>query len=120
MIEFFIELLCGLIDPRLIAWVVVINIIGYWLKVKGLPKWCPPLPLLLFLISFVICTLFGWLVSGDLGGPKAAVMSIFFYGLGNGFLVAVTATWGYDIVHAIRKQRKAKESATSAESKEVA
>ena len=93
-------------DPRLVPFILVLNVIGYWLKKVGLPKWSPPLPLLLLLLSFFISAIFGWVVT-DGEDAKAIVMSILYYGLGNGLLIGFLSTSGYDIVHAFMKQAKA-------------
>lgn len=97
-------------DPRLVPFIFVLNIIGYWLKKVGLPKWCPPLPLLLFLFSFVLSAVFGWIVTDETEG-KAIIMSIVYYGLGNGLLLGFLSTSGYDIVHAFIKRAKEKKEA---------
>lgn len=91
-------------DYRLIPWVFVLNIVGYWLKKLPLPKWVPPTPLLLMLASFLVCTSFGW-AHTDVEGAKAVYVSIFEYGLGNGAIVAMLAIFGYDSVHAFTKRR---------------
>lgn len=91
-------------DLRLIPWVFVLNIFGYWLKKITLPKWVPPTPLLLMLLSFIICTSFGW-AHTDVEGAKAVYVSIIEYGIGNGAIVAMIAIFGYDSVHAFTKRR---------------
>ena len=104
--ELFTVLL-SVLDIRLVPFVLVLNVLGYWLKRNGLPKWCLPLPLLNALVSFVICAVFGWIVT-DAEGAKAVVMAIVFYGLGNGLLISFVATYGYDVVHAFTKKKAAK------------
>lgn len=91
-------------DFRLIPWVFILNIIGYWVKKLNPPKWVPPTPLLLMLASFLICAGFGW-AHTDAVGSKAIFVSIVEYGLGNGAIVAMLAIFGYDSVHAFTKKR---------------
>ena len=91
-------------DYRLIPWVFVLNIIGYWGKRMNLPKWVPPMPLLIMLSSFLICCGFGW-AHTDVTGAKAVFVAVVEYGLGNGAIVAMLAIFGYDSVHAFTKKR---------------
>lgn len=92
-------------DYRLIPFVFVLNIIGYWGKRINLPKWLPPMPLLIMLSSFIICATFGW-AHTSVEGAKAIFVSIVEYGLGNGSIVAMLAIFGYDSVHAFTKKTK--------------
>lgn len=101
--ELFMDVI-NAFDYRLIPWVFVLNIIGYWAKKLTLPKWLPPMPLLLMLASFLVCTGFGW-AHTDTVGAKALFISIVEYGLGNGAIVAMLAIFGYDSVHAFTKRR---------------
>lgn len=101
--ELFMDVI-NAFDYRLIPWVFVLNIIGYWTKKMNLPKWVPPTPLLLMLASFLICTGFGW-AHTDVVGAKAIFVSIVEYGLGNGAIIAMLAIFGYDSVHAFTKRR---------------
>lgn len=107
----FISFVFSFFDPRLVPFVLVMNVVGYWVKKVEIPKlkWCPPLPLLIFLVSFFVSALFGWLVT-DAEGGKAIAMSILYYGLGNGLLIGFLSTSGYDIVHSfIKKMKNGKE-----------
>lgn len=101
--ELFMDVI-NAFDYRLIPWVFVLNIIGYWAKKLTLPKWVPPTPLLLMLASFFICAGFGW-AHTDVVGSKALFVSIVEYGLGNGAIIAMLAIFGYDSVHAFTKRR---------------
>ena len=101
--ELFMDVI-NAFDYRLIPWVFVLNIIGYWTKKLNLPKWVPPTPLLLMLASFLICSGFGW-AHADVEGSKAIFVSIVEYGLGNGAIIAMLAIFGYDSVHAFTKMR---------------
>ena len=97
------EILSIIFDTDLLPWVFVLNIAGLWLKRAKLPSWLPPLPILLFALSFIICCVFGWIhTEGE--GVKAVAQVVLEYGLGNGLLMTLVATWGYDIVHAYKKK----------------
>lgn len=97
-------------DPRLVPFVFVLNALVFWIKKVGLPKWSPPLPLILMLLSFTICAVFGWVVT-EATGTKAIIMSIVYYGLGNGLLIGFLSIFGYDIAHAFVKKAKEKKEA---------
>lgn len=103
----FVAFIFSFFDPRLVPWIFVLNILGFWLKRYGLPKWCPPLPVLLFFFAFMISAFFGWLIS-DAEDLKTVLLSIVFYGLGNGSLIGFMAVFGYDIVHAFFKKKEVK------------
>ena len=97
------EFLSLVFDAKLIPWVFVVNILGLWLKRMKLPEWAPPIPLLLFMASFVVCTLFGWLHL-EVDSGKAVAQMILEYGLCNGVLITLIAIFGYDVFHAYRKK----------------
>lgn len=90
------------INPALVPFAFGLNVVGYWLKKCGLPKWCPPLPITLFLISFMICALFGWAHTA-VEGWKGVLIVVGEYGLGNGAIVTLMSTYGYDVVHGFTK-----------------
>lgn len=92
-------------DYRLIPFVFVLNVIGYWGKRITLPKWVPPMPLIIMLFSFIICAMFGW-AHTTVEGAKAIFVSVVEYGIGNGSIVAMLAIFGYDSVHAFTKKTK--------------
>ncbi len=92
-------------DYRLIPFVFVLNVIGYWGKRITLPKWVPPMPLIIMLFSFIICAMFGW-AHTTVEGAKAIFVTVVEYGLGNGSIVAMLAIFGYDSVHAFTKRTK--------------
>ncbi len=98
------------IDPNLLPWILVANVAGYWLKQKGMPRWMPPIPLVLFLANFIVCTLVGWTMA-DAEGWKAMVIAILEYGVGNGLAITLAATFGYDIVHSFTKRHVRKKEA---------
>lgn len=91
------------LDPQLLPWVFVLNILGYWLKKLVLPRWMPSMPVIIFMASFVVCCLFGW-AHTDAVGAKAMVISIFQYGIGNGIAVAWAAIFGYDVFSSEKKK----------------
>ena len=93
-----VNMLFELLDPALLFWALVLNVLGYHLKKVGLPKYCPPIPLLLYLVALVPCLALGWATVNAEGG-KAAYLAIF-YGLSNAGLITLPAIFGYDVVHA--------------------
>lgn len=104
----------SLIDPNLVPWVLVANVAGYWMKQRELPKWIPPIPLMIFLGNFAFCTLVGWALT-DAEGWKAIIIAILEYGIGNGIAITLVSTFGYDVVHSIAKRRKASKEAKEEE-----
>lgn len=95
------------IDPKLYPVVANLIIFGYWIKqrskYKPLPKWMPKVPMMLILISFAMCTLFGWVFStGD--GVKSILESVLVYGVSNGIMCAAFAMMAYDNVHVYTKK----------------
>lgn len=95
------------IDPKLYPVVVNLIIFGYWIKkrdkYKPLPKWMPKVPMMLILISFAMCTLFGWVFStGE--GVKSILESVLVYGVSNGIMCAAFAMMAYDNVHVYTKK----------------
>ena len=103
MIDVFAQILT-LLDPILIFWAVVLNILGYHLKRIGLPKGAPPLPLLLYLVAFVPCFGLGWVGVDGFSG-KAALGAVL-YALSNAGLITLPAIFGYDIVHGFVRDKK--------------
>ena len=105
MIEFAMQII-SLLDPILIFWAIVLNILGYHLKRIGLPKCAPPLPLLLYMVAFVPCFGLGWIGADGFSG-KAALYAVL-YAISNAGLITLPAIFGYDIVHGFRKNDKQK------------
>lgn len=95
------------IDLSLAPWIVVANVLGYWMKRQKRPKWFPPIPLVIFMFNFIVCSLIGWALTDAIGG-KALVIAILEYGIGNGIVVTVLSTYGYDVVHSFRKREGGK------------
>lgn len=91
------------IDYRLVPFVVNSVIFGYWLKRIDKPRWMPPVPALMFLCNFAVCSLFGWIHTAAYGA-KAIIEAVGIYGLGNGLFLTLVSTYGYDIFHNYRKQ----------------
>ena len=91
-------------DLDLLPWIVFIVILGRTLKRVRMPAWVPPIPVLLLMISFVLCALFGWWHT-DLEGSERMISTVLIYGLGNGCFVALLAMGGYDIAHAFVKEK---------------
>ena len=103
--EVTVDLLANLMDPKLIPWIFVLNIYGYWMKKLRLPKWMPPLPVQIFALSFIVCSLFGWAHTGA-EGVKAVIIATMDYGIVNGILVAFSATFGYDVYKGFVSRKK--------------
>lgn len=106
------EILSFVFDAKLLPWVAVICALTFWLKKKGTPSWLP-LPALVFVISFVVSTLFGFLVDDNPNGFEHAIMSVLYYGLGNGIVITLVSCYGYDFVHAITKAKSGEETTTT-------
>ena len=99
----------SLIDPNLAPWILVANVAGYWLKQKELPKWFPPIPLVLFLMDFFVCVAVGWALT-DAEGWKAITIAILEYGIGNGLAITLLSTFSYDVVHSFTKRMAARKN----------
>ncbi len=97
------------IDPSLLPWVVVANVFGYWLKKEKLPGWFPPIPLVIFLANFLICSVIGWALT-DAEGWKAIIIALLDYGIGNGLVITLISTFGYDVVHSFTKRSSEKKA----------
>lgn len=91
-------------DLDLVPWIVFIVILGRTLKKVDMPAWVPPIPVILLLVSFCICALFGWWHT-DLQGSEKMVATVLTYGLGNGCFVGLLAMGGYDIAHSFVKEK---------------
>lgn len=90
-------------DYRLIPWIFVLNISGHFLKKLNLPKFVPPVPVLLIFASFLVCCGFGW-AHTEVEGAKQMFVAIVEYGLGNGLCVAGMAIMGYDSFKGLAKK----------------
>lgn len=107
------RLLLQLVDPIMAVWMVAIWILGYWLKKLKLPRWCPPLPILLLLAYLVLGFIFGAIQSELVGWRGVAYVLL--YGTGNGLLFTGLSFIVYDIVHGGLKKRKARKAMEAAE-----
>ena len=90
-------------DYRLIPWIFVLNISGHFLKKMSLPKFVPPVPVLLIFASFLVCSGFGW-AHCEVDGAKQMFVTIVEYGIGNGLCVAGMAIMGYDSFKGLAKK----------------
>lgn len=93
------------VDADLLPWILVLNVAGYWLKQLRLPKWFPPIPLILFAVSFCLCSFFGW-ANTTAVGVKGFVIAVLEYGIGNSILMTFAATFLYDVTHGFTKAYK--------------
>lgn len=91
-------------DLDLLPWIVFIVLLGRTLKKIKIPVWLPPLPVILLLVSFVVCALFGWYHS-SVEGSERMVQTVLVYGLGNGCFVGLLSMGGYDIAHSFMKEK---------------
>ena len=120
MLEFLsvFKWVVGLADPAMAVWVVVVMVLGYWLKRSAtLPSWLPPLPVILFAAYLVVGLFFG-LISNTADGWRG-VAYVLAYAVGNALLYTGVAFIVYDIAHALIKRRaqKRKEVEDGAEQK---
>lgn len=103
------EWLVSLLDPAMAVWVVVVMVLGYWLKrTTTLPSWLPPLPIILFAAYMAVGLLFG-LISNTADGWRG-VAYVVAYALGNALLYTGLAFIVYDIAHALVKRRAARKA----------
>jgi len=107
--------LISLLDPKVIPFAVSLCVLGKWLKKLKLPKWMPPLPLLLVVSGFLMMTVYGYVTSGMHGASE--VVYALLYGLANGIAVSATAMVGYDIGHSGAKKHRENVAAEKAKAK---
>ena len=94
------------IDVRLLPFVGVFFILGYWLKRMKLPTWCPKVPMLMFIIGFATFAVYAAIVDDPADGLDA--FGCIAYGLANAaFFVSVTVLM-YDMKHQHSKHKEAK------------
>lgn len=114
MIEFGLSIFSGimrLIDPVMAIWVAVIMVLGFWLKrTDNLPRWIPPLPVVLFASFLMVALLFGWLTNTHDGW--SGVLYVIAYALGNAIFFTGLSFFIYDNAHNIIKQKHARKNAT--------
>ena len=94
------------IDVRLLPFVGVFFILGYWLKRMRLPAWCPKVPMLMFISGFLTFAVFGAVVEK----PQAwiAAAGIIAYGLANALFFVSFSVLMYDMKHQHSKAKAAK------------
>ena len=103
MILFILKELLERIDVRLLPFVGVFFTLGYWLKRVRLPKWCPRIPMLLFISGFLIFTIYAAII--DKPGTALDALGTVAYGLANAaFFVSVSALV-YDMKHQHAKKK---------------
>lgn len=91
--ELFSALL-RVLDPAIFAWSFVVIALFNELKKLDLPDWFPPLPLVVWLASFIICFVLGLLKSQLVGLADTLYLEL--YALGNSFIVAGMAVGLFD------------------------
>ena len=101
-----IKLLASYLDPIMAVWIAVVMIAGYWLKRASLPRWLPPLPVILLAIYLIICIFFGWLQYE--ATSWRGVAKVLLYGIGNGIVYTGMSFVIYDIAHGTIKRAKAR------------
>ena len=108
IISTIMKLFSSYVDPIMSVWIAVIMIAGYWLKRTNLPKWLPPLPVLLLAMYMVVGLIFGWL-QYEMESWKGLVR-VMLYGVGNGIVYTGFSFIVYDIGHGAVKKHKAKKA----------
>ena len=112
VIQFIFGELVGRIDAKLLPFVGMFFVLGYWLKRTRLPAWCPKIPTLLFIAGFAVFTV----LSALMEQPDSALdaISILLYGLGNACFFVSVSVLAYDIKHARTKAKEKQRTATTA------
>lgn len=103
-----VRLFASYLDPIMATWIAVVMIAGYWLKRMSLPKWFPPLPVILLIMYLAVSLFFGWL-QYDVTGWKG-VERVLLYGIGNGIVYTGFSFIVYDIGHGAIKRHKEKKA----------
>ena len=103
-----VKLFASYLDPILATWIAVVMIAGYWLKRSKLPKWMPPLPVILLIMYLAVGFIFGWL-QYEVTSWKG-VERVLLYGIGNGLVYTGFSFIIYDIGHGAIKRHKAKKA----------
>ena len=114
-----IELILGLIPAGLLIWIPVLIVIGYLLK-HGTTFPNGLITLALFGISAVVSVIYGYGATEGMATPLRATEIILAYGLGYGFLLAVSAVFLYDAVHGAMKHIRQKQTASAAKETKAA
>ena len=103
-----VKLFASYLDPIMATWIAVVMIAGYWLKRSKLPKWMPPLPVILLIMYLAVGLIFGWL-QYEVTSWKG-VERVLLYGIGNGLVYTGFSFVIYDIGHGAIKRYKAKKT----------
>lgn len=107
-----VKLFASFLDPIMAVWIAVVMIAGYWLKRTKLPKWLPPLPVLLLAMYLAVGVLFGYLqYEAD---SWKGVLQVLLYGIGNGLVYTGFSFIIYDIAHGAFKKARARKEAKEA------
>lgn len=110
-----IESILGLIPAGLLIWIPVLIVIGYLLK-HGTSFPNGLITVALFGISAVVSVIYGYGATEGMTTPLRVSEVLLAYGLGYGFLLAVSAVFLYDAVHGAMKhirQKNGKEAGTA-------
>ena len=103
-----IKLFASYLDPIMATWIAVVMIAGYWLKRSKLPKWMPPLPVILLILYLAVGFIFGWL-QYEVTSWKG-VERVLLYGIGNALVYTGFSFIIYDIGHGAIKKAKARKA----------
>ena len=103
-----VKIFASYLDPIMATWIAVVMIAGYWLKRSNLPKWMPPLPVILLIMYLAVGFIFGWL-QYEVTSWKG-VERVLLYGIGNGLVYTGFSFVIYDIGHGAIKKHKAKKA----------
>ena len=104
LVQFIFGELIGRIDVKLLPFVGMFFVLGYWLKRTRLPAWCPKIPTLLFIAGFATFTI----LSAVMEQPQNAMdaVSVLLYGLANACFFVSVSVWAYDAKHERTKAKK--------------
>ncbi len=91
------------IDAKLLPFVGVFFILGYWLKRVKLPAWCPKVPMLMFIIGFAVFTVYSVII--DNPENSLDILGAIAYGFGNAAFFVSIAVLMYDMKHQHTKMK---------------
>lgn len=100
--ESIITVIFSLVSPGLIIWIPVLIITGAFLKkATSFPNgFIAPA---LFVEAFLIAALYGYGATAGRAIAERIAEAVIAYGIGQGFMLTVTAVFAYDIVHGAMK-----------------
>ena len=105
VLSFVFDGLISRIYIRLLTFVVVFFILGYWLKRMKLPKWCPKVPMLMFIMGFLVFGVYAAII--DCPATWLDALGTIAYAFGNtAFFVSVSVLM-YDMKHCHTKAKRA-------------